>query len=319
MNTPLVSILIPAYNAEKYITIAIDSVLNQSYPAIEIIVVNDGSKDDTASILAKYGDKITVVHQSNMGQCAANNKAFNVSKGDYVKFFDADDVLSRNHIELQVNRLAKYPNCVASSECWRFYNDDLSNPLFEPLANWKDLPPLEWLKVDNGKGFGMMQCGMFLIPRKLLEKSGLWDEELSLINDFEFFPRVLLKADKILFCASAKLFYRSGLSQSLSAQKSSIHLESAFKALTKTTTFLLEHDNSFEMKKNLASFWRKWSYEFYPLNMEYYKISEKKILELGGSIHFYRTGVSGFLSFLIGWKTVKLLKLFVSKRIAKFK
>src|SRR5579872_6727239 len=92
---PLVSICIPAYNAARYIDATLGSMLNQTYKNIEIIIVNDGSTDETPRVLAKYAgrDNIHVLHTENRGQCAAANRAYRQAKGEYIKFFDADDLM----------------------------------------------------------------------------------------------------------------------------------------------------------------------------------------------------------------------------------
>lgn len=209
---PLVSVCMPAYNAEKYIADSINSVLNQTYPNIELIVCNDGSQDGTQQVLSGFAanTKIKVVTTANRGQCAAANEAYKHAAGELIKFFDADDLLNKEHIAEQVSLLSNNPGCISAGIISRFYNDDLTTALHEPLSTWRDMAPIDWLLDDTGHGLGMMQCGMFLIPRSILEKSGLWDESLSLINDFEFFPRVLLHAQQILFAKNAIVYYKIG-------------------------------------------------------------------------------------------------------------
>ena len=91
---PLVSICVPAYDAERTLADALDSALGQTYPRVEVVVVDDGSTDATPEILEAYARRgVRSVRQDNAGQCAAANRALAASRGDLVKFFDADDVL----------------------------------------------------------------------------------------------------------------------------------------------------------------------------------------------------------------------------------
>ena len=92
----LVSVLIAAYNAGPYIAETLDSVLAQSYPSIEIIVVDDGSTDETSTILDRYAGRgaIRLIRQANAGQCRSRNRAFAESRGSLIKFLDADDLIS---------------------------------------------------------------------------------------------------------------------------------------------------------------------------------------------------------------------------------
>ena len=98
----MVSVIIPAFNAEKYVTAAVDSVLAQTYPALECIVVDDGSTDRTVEIVMAYGERVRYVHQPNAGRSAARNRGISAATGEYVNFLDADDYLAPEKIEQQV-------------------------------------------------------------------------------------------------------------------------------------------------------------------------------------------------------------------------
>lgn len=265
MQTPLVSVCMPAYNAERYIGAALDSILNQSYSNIEIVVVDDGSKDGTPTILSAYKSKgVKVISQENQGQCAAANTAFSLSNGEYIKFFDADDLLSPTFIEKQVERLSGNDCTVAYASWGRFKGDDLSTFQLQKEEVYRDMHPMEWLVTSLDKGPNMMQCGLWLIPRNVLQKSGLWDERLSLINDFDFFIRVLLSSEKILFANDSILYYRSGIENSLSGEKSRKAMESAYLSTKLGVETILSHENSPRTRRVCADMFQLWKYEFYP-------------------------------------------------------
>ena len=97
----LVSIIIPAYNAEKYVKVAVDSALGQTYPSIEVIIINDGSVDGTAEAVKPYLSDKRVVYfeQPNGGISRARNKAFELSHGDYITFLDTDDIDALEKVE----------------------------------------------------------------------------------------------------------------------------------------------------------------------------------------------------------------------------
>ena len=150
MSGQLVSILIPCYNAAPYISAALDSALAQTWLEKEIIAVNDGSTDGSGEILESYRSRgVRIIHQENKGQCAAANHAFEECSGDYIKFFDADDLLAPRTVELQMERVAGSTTAVASCEWGRFYGNDLSTFELEPQPVWKDMDPIEWL-VESG-------------------------------------------------------------------------------------------------------------------------------------------------------------------------
>lgn len=315
MPDPLVSVCIPCYNASLYIGAAIESILAQSWGNTEIIIVNDGSTDDSARVLDAYtSSKVHVLHQENRGQCAAANRALSEAQGELIKFFDADDLLSPKSIEHQVYRLNGREDAVASS-CWgRFYNNDCSTFQLNPQSVWRDLPALEWLVEAWADARPMMQCGLWLIPRLILERSGGWDERLSLINDFEFFARVLVNTNEVLFTPEATLYYRSGLLGTLSGQKSRKAVESAFQSLLTGTCHLLQHRSDTEARQSCANLLQDFNFTYYPDHHDLRTVMQNRILELGGS-NLVASGGPAFMfaSQLVGWKLTTRIKKLASR------
>ena len=315
MSDKIVSICMPAYNAESYIEVAIQSIIQQDFDNWELIIVNDGSTDSTFDILSNYKfyPNIKIFSQENQGQSAAANRAFHESTGDYIKFFDADDVLSLNHLRIQVDAIGENENFIAASVIYRFYENDLTKTVKCGRQDFSVKNPNDWLLDNDGAGLSMMQCGMFLIPRNLIVKSGPWNSEINLINDFEFFPRLFHFAEKIIDTPKAIVYYRSGLGNSLSNSAGKKKLQSAFKALESTTKILLSNESTERCRKVLAVFWRIWAYQFYSDTKDLYLLSEKYIAQLGGAYRTYYHGKSGTLSKIIGWKQVNLLKNIIYK------
>lgn len=307
----LVSILIPCYNAAPYVGGALDSALAQTWPEKEIIVVNDGSIDSSTEILESYRSRgVKVIHQENKGQSAAANRAFHECSGDYIKFFDADDLLSPQTVELQMERVAGSTSAVASCEWGRFY-DDLSTFKLEPQPVWKDMNPIEWLVESWLVGGGMMQCALWLIPRALLQKCGLWNEDLSLINDFEFFARVLCHASEVRFTEGARLYYRSGIRGSLSGQKSAQAVQSAFHSLALGTQHLLARRKDARARRACATLLQKFVFDQYPEHPDFCRLMAERVDELGGSDRL-PDGTPGFqhLRRVIGWKLARRIEKF---------
>src|SRR5204862_4123205 len=143
---PLVSILIPCFNAAPFLRAALDSALSQTWPAKEVIVVDDASTDGSGDLLDSYRRHgVVVIHESCGSAAAARNRAFRESKGDYLKFFDADDLLDARTIESQMQRLGESDSAVATCEWGRFYNDDLSTFKLNHQSVWRDMDPTAWL------------------------------------------------------------------------------------------------------------------------------------------------------------------------------
>lgn len=313
MGSPLVSIIISAYNAEKYVSQTIDSVLAQTYNNIEIIVVNDGSKDNTLSVLNNYADKIIIVNQENKGQDAALNNGFKHSKGDYIKFMDSDDLINPEMIDIQVKTLtASNDEYVAYGEWSRFYNDDISTSDFTALEYWKDMAPIDFLTV-HPEGV-MLQCGIFLLPRKIIDKAGLWDERLILFNDTEYFTRILLHTKGVKFSKGARLFYRSGLTSSISAQRSRKFFESTFLATQLLEKNLLDYEDSERARILIANTYFNQYFEMYPRFKDLQKAHVMRIKSLGVATRApYGGSMFNKLTQLFGWKLAKRIQLIFYK------
>jgi glycosyltransferase involved in cell wall biosynthesis len=298
----------PCYNAAPYVGAALDSVLAQTWRRLEVIVVDDGSTDGSSTVLTSYANRgVRVIHQENAGQCAAANRAYAAASGAYIKFFDADDIMAPDMIERQIERLAGRRDAVALGEWARFTRDDPpTSARFTPLAMYRDAKPVDWLVQEWSNAAPMMQCALWLIPRDILERRGLWDERLSLINDFEFIARVLLGAADILFTPGARLYYRSGLRGSLAGTRSRKAVESAFLALMLGTSHLFAAEDSPRTRRACANVLQDFDYAHYPAHADLREKVRARIAELGGS-DLAPGGPPGFprLRRLFGWRAAR--------------
>lgn len=112
MSGPLVSVIIPAYNGQRFLQACIDSALAQTYRPMEIIAVNDGSTDGTAALLSGYGDRIRVFHQDNAGQAAARNLGILKSTGEWIAFLDQDDLWDEEKTEVQMSHASEHDTVI---------------------------------------------------------------------------------------------------------------------------------------------------------------------------------------------------------------
>lgn len=209
MKMPSVSILIPAYNAEKWIADTISSAVAQTWPAKEIIVVDDGSTDQTLETAKRFETAgVKVFTQKNQGAAAARNQAFSLSTGDYIQWLDADDLLSPDKIALQLNALRTNdgPRTLLSSS-WGQFMYRPSRARFNPSALWCDLSPTEFL-LRKMLYKASMQTATWLLSRELAKTIGPWNTSLLSDDDGEYFCRVLIKAEEIKFVRNAKVYYR---------------------------------------------------------------------------------------------------------------
>ena len=202
MNKPLVSVIIPNYNYGRYLPETIDSVLAQTYPNIEIIVVDDGSTDDSVEVLKSYGDKIKWFEQTNQGVAKARNRAFAESAGDFIAFLDSDDVWMPRKLEEQ---LKMFDNGEIGLVHCGYSDFDGKNTLCEYLQGLSGRVADEMLlykrPVILGNGSGAV------ITRKAFEKVGGFDSSVVPAEDWEFFYQVARRY-KVAFVPEILLEYR---------------------------------------------------------------------------------------------------------------
>jgi len=312
---PSVSICIPCHNAEHYVGETLECLLAQDFHPLEIIVVDDGSTDGSVEVLSSFRRRgVCVDRQSNVGASAARNRALTLSTGEFVKFLDADDLLSQGHIERQLYALRGVEHSVASAEWGRFFNDDLATFSLNPQSVWRSMAGADWLVEAFRDAQPMMNPGLWLIPRALLDRTGGWDESLSLIDDFEFFTRVLCHAEEVSFTPGARLYYRSGIPGSLSSRKTRAAAESAFHAILKGTCHLLAYRSDAEARLSCANVMQNFLYTFYPDHPDLRAAMSARIAELGGS-DLPPPGGPWFQSArrLIGWKAARRLQRAVGR------
>jgi glycosyltransferase involved in cell wall biosynthesis len=303
---PKVSVLIPVYNSERYLSTTIDSVLAQNWERIEIIAVNDGSTDGSRVALATYEDRITVIDQENCGAAAARNVAFMRCTGTHVLFLDSDDLIEFDHIEKLCLALARGKEDSIGFGRWARFNDIPSGAHFINRRTDQDLSGLDWLLADMENALPMLQSGMFLLPRVLLERVGGWDTRLSLIDDFEFFLRVISASGGMMFAPEARLYYRSGIANSLSRQRSRKAIESQALSLLLGTGHLLAVENSPRTRRACANMLQAFEYEHYPSYSVLRAMVRARVAELGGA-DIGPSGPPGFhkLRPWIGWKAAR--------------
>lgn len=238
-----VSVIIPLYNAEKYIIECINSVINQTYKELEIIVVDDGSTDDSLNIVrSMYGgdERVIIVSQKNRGGCAARNVGLQKARGNYIQFLDADDKLDKNKIQSQMDLLKslQYPTDILVFSGWTILGMPISDMGENQKMVWHDYKnPIDVL-VD----FILYQCclppSVYLTSMDLINKVGGWDESLKRNQDGDFFARIINVATALRFSDMALTYYRS-TPNSVSKTISSTVAESWIRSLIKTSEIII--------------------------------------------------------------------------------
>jgi glycosyltransferase involved in cell wall biosynthesis len=304
----LVSIIIPCFNAERWVAETIDSCLAQTWGNREVIAVNDGSSDGSLAVLQRFESRgFVVLDQPNRGASAARNAGFRASRGGFIQFLDADDVLAPDKIERQMALFQARPEAQLVSGEWARFTSLPSAAKFTAESNWKDLSATEFLQLYFETG-AMMHPAAWLARRSLFELSGPWDETLSLNDDGEFFARAMVRAGRIQFCQGARSYYRSNLSGSLSGRSDSKSLDSLYRSLELVLGYLKAADGSPRSLAAIAHGWKCLAYEAYPGRPDLAERAEANARALGGSSRpFPGSGRFQLAARFLGWRLAKRL------------
>ena len=281
---PLVSILVPAYNSQRWIEDTLKSALAQTWPKKEIIVVDDGSTDRTPYIAKQFASKhVQVVAQPNQGASVARNTAFSLCQGDYIQWLDADDLLHPEKVEKQLRALEKGSSSrTLLSGAWGYFIYRKRKTHFSPTPLWSDLTPLEWMVRKIGNNL-QMQTDNWLVSRELSEAAGPWDSRLWKNNDGEYFCRVVMVSDHIGFIPDAKSYYRAaGFKSVTHICGSNKKLESLFLSMKLHIHYLRSMEDSDRTRLACVNYIRTRVPEFYPYRLDLVEKLKRIILELGG-------------------------------------
>jgi glycosyltransferase involved in cell wall biosynthesis len=246
----LVSILIPCFNAEKWLKETIESALSQTWPNKEIIIVDDGSTDNSLQIARLYESTIVkVISQENRGGCTARNRALEYARGDYIQWLDADDILAPDKIERQINGANRLRNTrILLSGPWAEFYYRRSTAKFVKSNLWQDLDPIQWFVVKFSDQVYMTN-NTWLVSRKLTEQAGPWDERLSRDQDGEYFGRLVAACERVVFVPDALSYYRRTSPKSVSGNLSEKAKESEFLSKTLCINYLRSLEESESTRK----------------------------------------------------------------------
>jgi glycosyltransferase involved in cell wall biosynthesis len=316
--TPLVSILIPAYNAERWIAETISSALAQTWPRKEIIVVNDGSIDQTLRLARQFESKgVSVVTQENRGVCAARNKAYDLCQGDYIQWLDADDLLSPDKIAKQMKAAEQSQSKLTLLSCgWGFFIFRSNKARFIPTSLWCDLSSVEWL-LRRYEGNLHMNPATWLVSRELTNAAGRWDTRLvgGGIDDGEYFCRVSLASNGIRFVPDVKVFYRITGSGSLSQiGRSNKKMESLLLGMELQIGYLRSLDDSKRSRAACVNYLQTWLPTFYPERPDLVQKAQQLATSLEGRLAFPKASWKyAWIEKLFGFEAAKHTKLYYNR------
>lgn len=211
MDKNLVSIIIPVYNVARYLDDCLNSVLKQTYTNLEIIVIDDGSTDESLEICRSYAAKdkrLKVLHQNNAGVSAARNAGLNIMTGDYVLFIDSDDLINQNMIKNLIEAFGRSDRIDAVFCGYKEFDDKTGEII-------KEVAPSKSMRVDRDVGvaeiFGEYSTMLWnkMFRCSIIGKSDLFDVTLKIGEDELWMIDVLKKANNIMLIETPLYYYRS--------------------------------------------------------------------------------------------------------------
>jgi glycosyltransferase involved in cell wall biosynthesis len=256
----LVSVISPAYNAQKYICRAIESILAQDYAHHEIIVVDDGSNDGTKGVCDNYRDKIHYIYQENKGVSSARNRGIREANGEYICFLDADDYYLPNKLSDQIKSLELYPDASASCAAYWLEKEnglELAFPLHSVLDDGSEIgiiPDIFKYYKNTYNCFYTIHMNSIMNKSEVFKRVGLFNEKLHFGEDIEIGTRISAKYDWVYIDKPATDYNRiSTTSVTLNSNKTFINF-----------SFLWdEHLMLKEMRPNLHRSYRAFRQEWY--------------------------------------------------------
>jgi len=234
-----VTVIIPSYNYANFILQSIHSVLKQNFSDVEIIVVDDGSTDNTSEVLKPYRNRIKYIYQENAGLSAARNNGISNSTGEFILFLDADDVLGPDAIASQVAYLERNPAAFVAVCVNKLFREKDSNGQPKPLGSW----------ALYRKNLGVHLCYFniapphaFLFRRQAIIKTGWFDHQLTACEDYDFWLRAAVQGFVPHYNPAGLVYYRRH-PKSMSANLLNQHLHDAI--LHRRLSTLIDQYHSF--------------------------------------------------------------------------
>jgi len=308
---PLVSILIPAYNAERWIKQTLESAVRQDYPNKEVILVNDGSSDRTLEIAKTFeSGSVKIINQENVGGAGARNNALKHAQGNYIQWLDHDDLLASNKIseQMEVVESIGSDRILLSGSFGTFYFRP-EKARFERSELWRDSSPLEYFYTKFEQD-DWIHTTCWLVSRKLTEAAGPWWDIRSPDDDGEYFCRAVASSGGIRFVPAARSFWRIGNDASFSyiGQRS----EKSLRAMLQSTFRCIEHfralDDSERCRTACVTFLRNRLIYYYPDHQEMLKEIYALAKHLGGTLSTPPLQRYEILRPIVGWKRARRLQ-----------
>lgn len=300
------------------------SVLAQSYPELEVLLVDDGSTDNSYTLAKQYeSSRVQVLQQKNAGAAVARNTGLAVAKGEYIQFLDAGDVLSEEKIAAQVKALDTQPGKVAVCNYKQFTTDeelkDGNYPDQSSFIYSSDDPQDFLINLWGGKGaMNFIQTNCWLVPKQIIEKSGGWRAYRCPDDDGEFFARVLLASEGIVYVPGVYNYYHiePGGAGQLSRSKNKKHLQNSLLTIDLKHQYLLKKGLHPLINKAIASQYLRFAVDMYPAQRILSAIAYQRYQQIDTQITMPVLGgkLIELIKHFFGWRSARLFRYYLRER-----
>lgn len=251
MNRAKVSVLIPCYNAERWISQCVESALNQSWPELEVIVIDDGSTDGSAGILDNWSGRAQVICRENRGGNVTRNELLECASGEWVQFLDADDFLLPDKIEKQMELVLSQPEAVVVYSPLKIEHQTKDGVIFE---DWNP----HNLEGDHDPwsyhlSWDLTQTGGALFHRVSLLEAGGWNEDQPCCQDNEVFFRLLKMGYHFVRCGYSGAIYRRFEGGSVSTRRMSLVRDEILRLVDEGERWLASRDELTQRRRQAAN------------------------------------------------------------------
>ncbi|MBW9151359.1 glycosyltransferase [Clostridium estertheticum] len=325
LQNPLVSIVVPAYNHEKYVGECIESIINQTYQNIELIIINDGSKDKTADIIRTYETKcierfkrFIFINKNNEGICKTLNKGIRESKGEYFCFIASDDCMTNNCINQIVEFFSenKEVERVISNFYMYYFSENKKLLYYKNAPKW-----ITYMNINNNKflkqNIIQNQLTVFgMYRRTVIDKVGLFDENI-LFEDWDMNLRIISNNVKIGYVKEPLFYYRQHSNNTCNANNFKFMLDGCLQIIEK-----VDKDNTIVFRDKAKIIKKSRSCRYIDVaralkqnnNIEFKRYVKIAMCECPSNITIYKFLIDSFIKDTIGPKLTKAIKTRVLKR-----
>lgn len=307
LENKLISVIIPCFNAGRWLSEAINSCLAQTYQPVEVIVIDDGSTDGSLEIIKSYGDRIIWETGPNRGGNHARNRGFGLSKGNYIQFLDADDYLSSQKLEKQIRFLEATDADVVYGDWRHQYHLENGKVTLDDIKTSGNQPDI--LKSLLADWWVSPACLLF--RRSAVESSGGWDETLSAGQDRDFFLAVVMSGAQVVYQPECDSIYRRYGNVTVSSASQERYLENHLKILEKYEARLNQEDKLLDSYKDaLAQSYFLIARKYLAINPALYSQFLEKTLSLSPRFQAQgseRTFLYSFAQKVLGFRKLEFL------------